>query len=136
MKTLTEKQIKAEIKVLDKYRGKINARQNSLQKKLDNITHKEEANKLLKSKYLKTQYGSDIQLIYVHSVKVNKKALMNSTIKIVQIFRDSITHIDQTLYYIRGHVPAKQDEFVKAFTNTMKEIDSRLPLIKKTKVGL
>jgi hypothetical protein len=132
----TEKQIKAKIKSLDNQRYKLGKESNNLQQELQKRSADKEAQRLLKIKFIKTQYGDNTEVVYIHEIKVNKKDPLHSKTKGVRVFRDNISHIDVPLHHFSYHKLAKQDDFVKAFSTIIKEIDLRLPLIKKTKVGL
>ena len=133
----TEKQIKAKIKSLDNQRYKLGKESINLQQELQKRSADKEAQRLLKIKFIKTQYGDNTsEVVYIHEIKVNKKDPLHSKIKGVRVFRGNISHIDVPLHHFSYHKLAKQDDFVKAYNDVINEIDSRLPLIKKTKVGL
>jgi hypothetical protein len=134
----TVKQIKAKIKTLDKERYKINKQTNSLQDQLQRRDSEDEAVRLAKLKYAKRNYTGASEIVYIHSVRMNKKDPMSSLVKIVILIphRNTITYQDTSFYQLRAYESAKQDEFVKAYNDLMNKIDSRLPLIKKTKVRL
>lgn len=136
MKKETEKQIKAKIKKLDDQRYKLGHEAVNLQEELQKRSADKEAQRLLKLKFVKNQYGDATEVVYIHEIKVNKKNPLHSKTKVVRVFRDTVSHIDTLLLHFSYHKPAKQDDFVKAFDTVIKEIDSRLPLIKKTKVGV
>jgi len=136
MKKETEKQIKAKIKKLDNQRYKLGRESINLQGELQKRSADKEAQRVLKFKFVKTQYGDNAEVIYIHETKVNKKNPLHSKTKGVRVFRDTISYIDVRLHYFSYHKPATQDEFVKAYNDVINEIDSRLLLIKKTKVGV
>ena len=138
MSKLTTKQIKDKIKTLDKERYKINKETSSLQDQLQRKDSEDEAVRLAKLKYAKRNYSGVTEIVYIHSVSMNKKDPMSSLVKIVILIphKNTITYQDTSFYQLRAYESAKQDEFVKAYNDLMKKIDSRLPLIKKTKVGL
>jgi hypothetical protein len=138
MKKPTKKEINAKINAIDKERYKLNKQTRVLQDELQKRDSEDEVTKLTKLKYAKRTYGTLVELVYIHSIKMNKRFPMSSTVKLITVtpYKNAISCHDTTVYQLRGYKPAKQDEFVKAYTNLMKDLDLRLPLIKKTKVGL
>jgi hypothetical protein len=132
MKKPTAKQIKAKINSLNKQRFKLSREAITLQHSLQKEAQDAEAKKFLKFKYVK----QSTEILYIHSITINKRDIMNSVVKAVRVLGDRISPIELELRILSFYKPVKQDVFVKAYNDAMNKIDGMLPLIKKTKVGL
>ena len=135
MKKPTEKQIKAKNNILHKQRMKLSREAIALQDLLRKEGLDEEAKKIIKFKYVRIQYGVYTEVLYIHSITINKRNLMHSKVKAVRVKENTIAPVECVIYALRGHKPVHQDVFVKAYNDAMNKIDGMLPLIKKTKVG-
>ena len=136
MKKPTAKQIKAKINSLNKQRFKLSREAITLQHSLQKEAQDAEAKKFLKFKYVKQRYNSFTEILYIHSITINKRNIMHSVVKAVRVLGDGISPIELELSNLSFYKPVKQDVFVKAYDVAMNKIDGMLPLIKKTKVGL
>lgn len=133
----TKRQITAKINALDKARMKLGKEALILRERLQRENYKEEALRLSKCNYFKLSLGSGYkEILYMRIININEKNLMYSPVETIRITKDKVFYEDEMLLNLRGYEMAQQDEFIKAYDEVMNKIDKRLPLIRKTKVGL